>query len=82
MSSKRLARVRANDAVTMVRISTTGRVDGTFTLTATRVTPKRVYFTRDRYVDKETGILAPKYLDYMTYAAGYEPQAAPKNSAQ
>jgi hypothetical protein len=55
------------DKLTVVRAGVTGHVDARYTVTVARVTPHRLYLTGSRsYVERGTGIVKPKYIDYTT----------------
>jgi hypothetical protein len=61
-----LQRAKAGDVLKMVRKGLTGYVDARYEAKVERATPKRLYVDRTRYIERETGELKPRYLDYTT----------------
>jgi hypothetical protein len=50
----------------MVRKGSAGHVDWWGQLVVERTSPTRLFVSQNRYIDKRTGELKPKYLDYTT----------------
>jgi hypothetical protein len=50
----------------MIRSGITGYVDARYTARVVRATAKRLYVDSKRYVERDTGIMKPHYLDYTT----------------
>lgn len=62
----RLMSAEPGTVLIMVRKGFTGYVDVRFELVVERVAPTRLFVSQNRYIDKKTGELKPRYLDYTT----------------
>lgn len=63
---EQLAAVERGAVLVMTRKGFTGYLDRRFDLVVVRTTRTRCIVSQNRYVDKRTGELKPKYLNYIT----------------